>query len=154
MTNSVPAPDAEVLGRKTCWQLLRGVSVGRLALWVLDHPDIFPVNYAVDQESLVFRTGPGTKLDAVLGGFPVALEADGVDPATGVAWSVVVKGKALAVRPGQELLESVTLRLFPWHGGPKEHFIRIVPDSVTGRRFVVVSPRVWWQPLNEGAGAE
>ncbi|WP_139003382.1 pyridoxamine 5'-phosphate oxidase family protein [Arthrobacter crystallopoietes] len=148
MTDSEPAPDVEILDTGTCWQLLRGVSVGRLAVRVRDHPDIFPINYAVDQETLVFRSGPGTKLDAILNGSAVALEADGVDAATGVAWSVVVKGPAKAVQPGQDLSESVTLRLFPWHAGPKESFIRIVPGSVTGRRFVVVPPRIWWHPLN------
>ena len=38
----------EILEPRECWELLRGVSVGRLAVWLGDRPDIFPVNYALD----------------------------------------------------------------------------------------------------------
>ena len=75
-----------------CWELLRTVSVGRLAVLVDGHPDIFPINYTVDGGTLVFRTGQGTKLSAASGEAPVAVEADGVDAVSGLAWSVVLKG--------------------------------------------------------------
>src|SRR5690242_20813761 len=78
MSNEASTPQAEVLSSSECWKLLRSVSVGRLAVWVNDHPDIFPLNYKVDHGTLVFRTGAGTKLSASLAGPPVALEADGV----------------------------------------------------------------------------
>lgn len=141
-------PRTEHLGAHDCWSLLRTVSVGRLAVWAADHPEIFPVNYVVDHGSLVFRTAAGTKLSAVLGGPPVAFEADGVNANSGVAWSVIVKGKAEEVHRGHELLETVSLLLFPWEAGPKDHFVRIVPESVSGRRFTVTPPGTWWLPLN------
>src|SRR5881398_559773 len=101
MTNEASASDSatavEQLDSGQCWDLLRQVSVGRLAVWIDDHPDIFPLNYAVDHGTLVFRTGEGTKLGGALGETPVALEADGVDAVSGMAWSVVVKGKAAAL---------------------------------------------------------
>ena len=31
------------------------------------------------------------------------------------------------------------LLLFPWQAGKKEHFVRITPDTVTGRRFKVAA---------------
>lgn len=151
MPENLPTPRTEELGIHECWSLLRTVSVGRLAVWTDTQPHIFPLNYVVDHGSLVFRTGTGTKLSATLGGEPVALEADGVDAESGVAWSVVAKGKAEELRRGHELLETVGLLLFPWEAGRKDHFIRIVPETLTGRRFTVTPPATWWTPL-DGTG--
>lgn len=146
-------PAAEDLATNECWRLLRSVSVGRLALWVNDHPDIFPVNYKVDHGTLVFRTGAGTKLSAALSDTPVAMEADGVDSDSGVAWSVVVKGQGAAIERTQEVLDTVGLLLFPWETGHKDHFVRIVPDDVSGRRFTIAPPLTWWGPLDEATRA-
>lgn len=143
MTNK-PAAETEELAIHECWALLRGVSVGRLAVWMSDHPDIFPVNYTVDHGTLVFRTGEGTKLAASMGETPVALEADGVDADTGIAWSVVAKGTTTAISSTDDVLDSFSLRLFPWQAGHKDAFIRISPTSVTGRRFKVTPPAQWW----------
>lgn len=143
--NINPAAHAtEKLPVHECWALLRQVSVGRLAVWNMDHPDIFPLNYTVDHGTLVFRTGEGTKLTALLHDHPVALEADGVDPGTGVAWSVVTKGRAELLTSTEDIVNSFSLRLFPWQAGHKDNFVRIVPTSVTGRRFQVNPPAEWW----------
>jgi nitroimidazol reductase NimA-like FMN-containing flavoprotein (pyridoxamine 5'-phosphate oxidase superfamily) len=152
MTNVQPTDasqhSVEHLDSGQCWGLLRQVSVGRLAVWVDDHPDIFPLNYTVDHGTLVFRTAEGTKLGGALGEMPVALEADGVDAETGMAWSVVVKGMAAALKGTEEILDSASLYLFPWQAGRKDHFIRITPDSITGRRFKVTPPLTWWTQLS------
>jgi hypothetical protein len=152
MTNepspAAPSEPVEHLESRQCWDLLRQVSVGRLAVWIDDHPDIFPLNYTVDHGTLVFRTDEGTKLSGALGGTPVALEADGVDAVTGMAWSVVVKGKAAAVTGIEGVLETASLYLFPWQAGKKDHFVRVTPDSVTGRRFKVTPPLTWWTQLS------
>jgi hypothetical protein len=133
----------EELAAGTCWDLLRQVSVGHLAVLVDGHPEIFPVNYKVDQGSVVFRTGEGTKLAAAEGQAAVAFEADGTDPA-GKAWSVHLKGHATVLDPTPELMAGVGLRLFPWQAGPKDHFVRINPTAVTGRRFAVTPALTWW----------
>jgi len=118
------------------WTLLRQAVVGRLAVIVDDRPDIFPVNHFVDHGSVVFRTAAGTKL-AWASGRQVAFEVDGYDLDTGTAWSVVMKGGAHEVNGLYDVLEVIELPLFPWHSSPKPHFIRIEPDSITGRRFEV-----------------
>ncbi|XAS69992.1 pyridoxamine 5'-phosphate oxidase family protein [Micrococcaceae bacterium Sec5.1] len=153
MRNEPSASEAEHLDTKQCWEQLRSVSVGRLAVWMGDHPDIFPINYKVDHGTLVFRTGEGTKLHAALGTTPVALEADGVDTASGIAWSVVVKGTAESIQLTQEVLDSVGLLLFPWQAGRKDHFVRIIPTTMTGRRFKVTPPLTWWSPLDDATRA-
>jgi uncharacterized protein len=135
------------LSESTCWELLRSTSVGRLAVWVDDHPDIFPLNYAVDHGTVVFRSSAGTKLSAALSDSAVALEADGYDAENGEAWSVVIRGRAQEIR-GQELMDTIDLPLFPWQAGDKGRFIRIVPTATTGRRFPVADPSVWETPLS------
>lgn len=136
----------EVLSDSDCWDCLRGVSVGRLAVTLEDGPDIFPVNYTTDHGTIVFRTGTGTKLAAVESDARVALEADGVNPDAGVAWSVVIRGRAELVKRPDDVLESFSLPLFPWQAGRKDQFVRIIPNSVSGRRFSVVEPKEWWTP--------
>ena len=148
MHNDPAQPPTEVLDAPTCWDLLRGVSVGHLAVLVNGYPEVFPVNYKVDHESLVFRTGEGTKLRAAGGPLAVALEADGHDDAK--AWSVLVKGKALILEASEELLAGAALTLFPWQAGEKDHYVRIVPTSVTGRRFTITSPLTWWNHVGHG----
>ena len=120
------------------WALLREGVIGRLAVMVGDSPDIFPVNFLVDRGTVVFRTAPGTKLDWSAG-HRVAFEVDGYDPATGEAWSVVVKGHAHEVKQLYDVLDAVSLPLVPWHAGAKPRFVRIDADSVTGRRFHVAA---------------
>lgn len=135
------------------WDLLRATQrggVGRIAVSIMNHPDIFPVNFMVDEPpgaavnapldvpAIVFKTAEGTKLAAAVLGVAVAFEIDGYDAANGEAWSVVVKGQAHEIerRPGSLVLDE--LALFPWHSGPKHRFVRITADEISGRRFVVV----------------
>lgn len=117
--------------------MLRESEVGRLAVIVDGHPDIFPVNYLVDHGSVVIRTAGGTKL-AAGAGQQVAFEVDGYDCATASAWSVVIKGQAEHVQRLHDILDVIELPLAPWHSAPKPHFMRVVPQSVTGRRFQVM----------------
>src|SRR5699024_2805774 len=110
---------------------------------------IFPLNYAVDQGTIVFRSGPGTKVSAALSEYPVALEIDGFDADTGQAWSIVVKGSAEPIQEVSAVMDTVDLVLNPWQDGQKNLFVRIVPTSVTGRRFQKVDPGVWQTSLSQ-----
>ncbi|RZL79986.1 MAG: pyridoxamine 5'-phosphate oxidase family protein [Rhodococcus sp. (in: high G+C Gram-positive bacteria)] len=141
-------PSVKELAVNECWALLRTESVGRLAVWVDDHPDIFPLNYAVDHGTIVFRSGRGTKVTAALTDAPVALEVDGYEALSREAWSVVIKGRAEGIREIDELMDTVDLPLFPWQAGTKNLFIRLVPTLVTGRRFPVVDPTKWQTPFS------
>ena len=123
------------LDEHQCWELLRSQEVGRLAVAITNHPDIFPVNYVVDHATVVFRTAEGTKLAAAVLGESVAFEIDG--ETNGAAWSVVVKGQAVEIERMQELFDAVELPLYPWHAAPKHRYVRILPEMVTGRRFLV-----------------
>jgi nitroimidazol reductase NimA-like FMN-containing flavoprotein (pyridoxamine 5'-phosphate oxidase superfamily) len=128
--------DREELTVSQCWELLREGVVGRLGVVHDRRPDIFPVNFAVDHGTIVFRTGSGTLFQSADGAF-VAFEVDGYDAARAVAWSVVVRGVAHEVYQLDDALAALRLPLYPWHEGPKPRIMRIHAEVVTGRRFVV-----------------
>jgi nitroimidazol reductase NimA-like FMN-containing flavoprotein (pyridoxamine 5'-phosphate oxidase superfamily) len=137
----------EELSSEECLELLAGQQVGRLAVAIRDHPDIFPVNFIVDRGCVVFRTAEGTKLAAAVLGRGVAFEVDGVDESRGEAWSVIVKGHAVELQGMEELFEATGLPLFPWHSSPKHRFVKIEPVRLTGRRFHIVGPDAWTDPV-------
>jgi hypothetical protein len=138
MSTHTPSGVAELDGSQ-CWALLRSVEVGRLAISIMNRPDIFPINYIVDHGSVVFRTAEGTKLAGAVLNQAVAFEVDGYDRASGDAWSVVIKGPAVEIEHMDELFDAMDLPLFPWHTAPKHRFVRIAPEALTGRRFHVVA---------------
>ncbi|MGM7778783.1 pyridoxamine 5'-phosphate oxidase family protein [Arthrobacter sp. KNU-44] len=137
MENSESRPDTEVLSVHECWKYLRSSSVGRVAVARGDNAEIFPVNYLPDEGTVIFRTGPGTKLDAVLAGQKITLEADGFNTYGTIAWSVIVKGYGEIVTKADELQESAAMELSPWEPGTKTHLVRVTPAELSGRRFVI-----------------
>jgi uncharacterized protein len=153
MADKKMVPDVEILDSDECWKLLGHTSVGRLAVVVDGQPDVFPVSFKLDGQGLLFRTGSGTKLQAMEANSLVALEADSVSAEFGLAWSVVVKGKAVQDTAAGPALNEVRRGLFPWQGVGQEHLIRIVPQSVTGRRFTMSAGGTWRTPLDEATRA-
>jgi len=126
--------DTEELAEAECWELVSRTEVGRLAVCLDGRPLIFPINLVRDANSIVFRTASGTKLSAARDCL-VAFEIDGYLPDEGVAWSVIVAGMATEIQSAIDWAEVHDLPLFPWHVGPKGHFVRIDPDEISGRRF-------------------
>ena len=84
----------------------RRSEVGRLAVSIRNHPEIFPLNFVVDHGTVVFRTAEGTKLAAAVLGESVAFEIDGYDAAAGDAWSVVIKGRASEIERMQDVFDA------------------------------------------------
>ena len=121
-----------VLDVDECMVLLRWEVVGRLAVAIPGQaPSVVPVNYTVDNGTIVFRTGAGEKHDHLVGQ-PVSLQADRYDWYRRIGWSVLVQGVAEEVDDS-----AVDEAPVPWAPGSKEHLIRIVPTKVTGRRIVL-----------------
>jgi uncharacterized protein len=123
----------EVLDRDECRTLLASQPVGRVAVVVDARPMIFPVNYALDRDSIVFRSDAGSKVSGATGGCPMSFEIDGIDDILHTGWSVVVNGVGREVVDGTELARLHALELRPWASGPKAHWIRIQPETMTGR---------------------
>lgn len=112
-----------------CLARLRQATVGRLVVVGPDAaPLVFPVNFVLDGDVVVFRSGPGTKV-AALRTARVAFQVDWVDPFHETGWSVLVHGVAYEATPW----EVQHLGLRSWVGGTKPHWVRIVPTQITGR---------------------
>lgn len=139
MAPTMRSDDAEGISRPQAWARIRAAAVGRLAVVVRGKPEIFPITHVVDHGTVVFRTAEGTKLSACVGK-PVAFEIDGVDFETGMAWSVVVKGDAHEIHGTVEMIDALTLPLSPLHPAAKPRFVRIDPESITGREFTITAP--------------
>lgn len=133
MTSSETQPVTD-LTEDESWDLLFGVTLGRLATSVGDIPDIFPVNFVVQRRTVLIRTAEGTKLSAAAVNRHVAFEADAHDVAHG--WSVVVKGLAHIVEGTAEIEDAERGQVLPWIATPKRRYLRILPTEITGRRFV------------------
>lgn len=116
-----------------CWELLATQEVGRLATSVERRPEIFPVNYALDDHTLVFRTAQGTKLFELTVNSNVAFETDSWEGDAG--WSVVLQGVAEQIESGEEIEHVETLGLHPWVPTVKTIYIRIRPHEISGRQF-------------------
>jgi len=127
------------LNRTECLALLGRANVGRLAVVLgAGQPDLFPVNYVLDGDRIVFRSLEGTKLShASLD--RVAFEVDEVIPGSDSAWSVVVKGVAREITDALDPESERERSLLAEGSMPGAHVVRIVPHEITGRR--VPQPR-------------
>lgn len=125
----------ENLSAPGCERHLRTEQIGRVALMVDDdHPEIFPVNYIVDEVGdIFFRTDPGTKLDAVANAPTIAFEIDGIDDEREQGWSVLVVGEARHLGNPAEV-DGILEHLESWPAGGKADVVRLRPTKVTGRR--------------------
>lgn len=129
----------ENLGRSECLNFLATANVGRVGLLVDGRPEVLPVNYALDGESVLFRTAEGTVLNqAALS--VVAFEVDHLDDADHSGWSVLVQGTAHdigdAIDPSSERLRR--LSLITWAPGRRQRWFQVRPDKITGRRIRVL----------------
>ncbi len=123
----------DALSDEECWERLAGQKLGRLVTHVKDVLDIFPVNFVVDDRTIVFRTAPGSKLFELTVNDEVLFEADDHDEDD--AWSVVVRGRARVLDTSEEVRAADALPLHPWIPTLKYHYVRIEPVMVSGRAF-------------------
>jgi nitroimidazol reductase NimA-like FMN-containing flavoprotein (pyridoxamine 5'-phosphate oxidase superfamily) len=140
--DSSQRPDSKLLelDRAECLRLLAEGDVGRIAVTVPDWPQpvIRPVNYVFDQssQSVLIRSGVGSKLHAVICAARAAFEIDGIDPVGRAGWSVIIHGVCEEITNPAELKRIDGLGLEPWAPGHKGQWIRIRANTVSGRRIV------------------
>lgn len=123
-------------------QLLRrgGQQVGRLVVALPGEPAVFPLNFVLDGDAIVFRTQVGTKLTAITRSL-VSFEVDDID-ASGQGWAVSLQGLA------QELIDAdpevlrarvAATAVDTWPGGDRSHVVRITPYRVDGTAWVAAA---------------
>jgi len=128
----------EYMSSSACWEALSKAEVGRIGVLVDSAPEVYPVNFVVDDHTIVFRTGSGGKVLGMARSPSVCFEVDGIDVGLQTGWSVLVKGRATEQVTADDLRQVISLPLRPWAIGVKDHWIRIQPDQVTGRRVQVL----------------
>jgi hypothetical protein len=123
------------LSRDECLQLMASVPVGRVIYTRRALPAVELVNFAFDHGDIVIRTDRSGKLAAAVRGAVVAFEADCLDAAQHVGWSVTAIGPSREVTDPKEIGRLQKMDLSSWAPGTREHFIRISPVILTGRHL-------------------
>jgi nitroimidazol reductase NimA-like FMN-containing flavoprotein (pyridoxamine 5'-phosphate oxidase superfamily) len=127
------------LSTMECRDLLTTRDVGRVAVCTPRGPQILPVNFTVDADSVVFRTAPYGVLGQHAWNARIAFQIDHVDPDTRSGWSVLASGRGELIEDAEELALVRTFRNpQPWAPGSRLLYVRLVWDELTGRR---VGPR-------------
>ncbi|MEU5095639.1 pyridoxamine 5'-phosphate oxidase family protein [Streptomyces sp. NPDC020996] len=125
------------LDRQECLRLLAKVPVGRIVHTRKALPAVLPVNFCLDGDGAVLlRTSAASELVRAIDQAVVAFEADEVDAVAHSGWSVVITGRAAVVT--DPVRHETLARTGPrsWVASPREVFVRIEPELVTGRELV------------------
>ena len=123
-----------VIDEADCVELMASTPIGRIAFTVDDHPMVVPVNFAWYEESIVFRTLEGQKLDAAAEGQRVCFEIDHWDAGGRSGWSIVIVGRAREVTNFAEREQLEEIGLIPWAKDKwRPTWVRIEPESLSGR---------------------
>ncbi|MFC5751405.1 pyridoxamine 5'-phosphate oxidase family protein [Actinomadura rugatobispora] len=125
----------EILDTEECRSLLATTPLGRIVFTDRALPAVQPVNYVLADGDVVIRTSPASRLATAAGDAVVAFEIDDFDTASRTGWSVVVIGRARAATGSAELAALRALPLRSWAPGDHDHFIRIHPQLISGRRI-------------------
>lgn len=117
-----------------CLELLNAGVLGRVAMSTPMGPRIVPVNYAMYEDQIVFRTTPYSELGTYGWNTDLAFEVDHIDYERRQAWSVVAVGRCEAV-DDPETAEQLGLASMPapWAGGHRPLCMRLRWRSLTGR---------------------
>ncbi|TDC68563.1 pyridoxamine 5'-phosphate oxidase family protein [Actinomadura sp. GC306] len=125
----------EILDEDECRALLARAEIGRIVFTHQALPAIQPVNFALSGGDIVIRTSRRARLAAAAADTVVAFEIDEFDVRARAGWSVVAVGRARHVTDPAEAAALEALPLQSWAPGEREHFIRIRPELLTGRRL-------------------
>jgi uncharacterized protein len=127
----VDAAGLDVLDRAECLRLLEAGGVGRVALSG-DPPILRPVNFVLDGDRIVIRTGPGSLWKSASEGRPATFEIDGARNVDHRGWSVIASGRLSPVDADDRAL---ALPLRAWARRGRDRFVAIEIDELSGRRL-------------------
>lgn len=139
-----------VLDRAECLRLLGQMTFGRIAVTIGALPVILPVNFRLVDDRIVFRTNPGSKLDAATAGSVVSFEVDSIDPVSHTGWSVVVTGVAAEITDPAELAHVADANVPRWAHGGGDRVVEVPITMVSGR---VLVPGLSWDDHQPSAQA-
>jgi transcriptional regulator with XRE-family HTH domain len=121
-----------------CRQYLAGGGIGRFLFVEPGRgPVAIPVNFQMDGDDVVFRTGSEGSVAAGVHQSPVSFDVDHLDDALSEGWSVLVTGEARVITDPGEIARAAALNIEPWAGGDKAAYVRLTARQITGRRIRV-----------------
>lgn len=124
------------LSTDECLERLGAQSVGRVVFCVDGHPQVYPVNFAIHDGTIVFRASPYGPMAALQAQHSeVAFEVDELDPENHQGWSVIAHGDAEPLDGSQTRKLTVLRKLEPWAAGSRALHFRLIPRQLTGRLF-------------------
>lgn len=129
-------PVLVTLTTQQCREHLAGGGVGRF-LFVEPHrgPVAIPVNYLMDGDDVVFRTGRHTSIADAVGQQQVSFDVDHLDDTLSAGWSVLLSGTARIITDPDELKHAASLGIEPWAAGDRDVYVRMSASHITGRRI-------------------
>lgn len=126
----------EELTLDECRELLATRQVGRLALTTPAGLRIYPVNYALQGDDIVFRTLPYGEVANNAVDAQVAFSVDRLDDDLRTGWHVLAVGTCRRVEtPGEVHAIRDEADPEPWAAGLRTLYFRIAWDDLTGRRI-------------------
>ena len=133
-------PIMETLDEQECLRLVSSEVIGRLAFVGQYDLTVQPVNFRLVDGTILFRTahdsltGEDLRTGIRHAEYQVAFEVDSFDEKAREGWSVLIQGPAHHLDSEEEQGAALAAGVDPWPGGDKDHFIKITPVRITGRR--------------------
>jgi nitroimidazol reductase NimA-like FMN-containing flavoprotein (pyridoxamine 5'-phosphate oxidase superfamily) len=131
-------PSVQFIHDNECEELLRSHRWGRLAVQVVDHPEVFPLNYAMDGHRIVFRIDRGAKLASLRQNHIASFQIDEVDEEQRCGWSVMAVGPISEAIDAGDIERLEGLGLESWVTSESNHWMQLSPHRLSGRRLVQI----------------
>ncbi len=123
-----------VIDEATCRELMASTPIGRVGFVSDGAPLVLPVNFALHEGAVVFRTLEGLKMAAAAEEQAVCFEVDQWDAQEKTGWSVVVRGRATEVTGWAEIEQLENIGLTPWSKETwRKLWVKIEPTEISGR---------------------
>jgi hypothetical protein len=132
-------PVLEVLSPDLCQERLRSGGVGRVVYSTARGPVALPVNFAIRNGDVVFRTDE-SMASGVETNETVGFEVDRIDDAMSAGWSVLVSGTPHRIEDPIGRRQVATLGIEPWAGGSRDVLMGITICQISGRVIVQETP--------------
>lgn len=125
----------QALSEAECLRLLKENDAGRIAVVADGQIVIRPVNYVVDDHSIVLRTNWTRLIHSCPAS--MAFEIDGYDAVGGSGWSVLVHGFGNDVTDALDLTSEhlQTLAMSPWAPGPQHRLLSVAVQAISGHSY-------------------
>ena len=117
------------ISKSECLELLASHRVGRVAYCDNLGPVVLPVNYVLDQGTVLIQISPRSTLARHLRSAPASFQIDDVDDFNETGWSVLVRGDAAHVDT-PDLPADDEDRPHAWAEGERTFHVRITPHDI------------------------